>query len=122
MLEREIVRQWCLAQPGAHEDFPFGDDVAIFKVKDKMFALLPVKAVPLTISLKCDPVEAEMLREQYPGAVTPGYHLNKRHWNSILVNSTVAAADIEAMIQDSYRLVLQSLKKADREAIQKLAE
>lgn len=120
MLVRDMLRQWCLAQPGAREDFPFGDDVAVFKVMDKMFALLPVTDNPLTISLKCDPVEAEMLREQYPGVIIPGYHLNKRHWNTILINDVVPDEDVEAMIHDSYQLVVKSLKKADREAIQRL--
>lgn len=122
MLERETLRQWCLGQPGAWEDFPFGADVAVFKVKDNMFALLPVNTPPLTISLKCDPIEAQMLREQYAGVVTAGYHLNKRHWNTILVNGTLPDADIAAMIHDSYRLVVKSLKKADREALQRLTE
>jgi predicted DNA-binding protein (MmcQ/YjbR family) len=109
MLDRNALRDYCLSLTGAFEDFPFGDEVAVMKVKGKMFALLPVDA-PLSISLKADPDEAVLQREQYK-AITPGYHLNKRHWNTVMVDGEIADSHVLELVEDSYLLVRQSLTK-----------
>jgi len=120
MLTRSQLRDYCLYQTATREDFPFGPDVAVFKVMDKMFALLPTN-LPLSISLKCDPVLAKMQRDTYP-AVQPGYHLNKRHWNTVTIDGTVPGDEVLEMIVHSYDLVVKKLKKADREALASLKE
>src|SRR5688572_18654942 len=102
-MNREDLRAYCLSQRGAVEDFPFGEGVAVFKVVGKVFALLPVDGS--SISLKCDPVRAVMLRDTFP-AVTAGYHLNKKHWNSIQLNGSVPDDEVTDMIEHSYQLVV----------------
>lgn len=102
-----------LAKPGAWEDYPFGPDAAVFKVKSKMFALIPVGAKPLRVNLKCDPHWAELLRENY-AAVTPAYHMNKRHWNTVLLDGTIPPDEVQEMIDHSYRLVVKGLTRAER--------
>jgi predicted DNA-binding protein (MmcQ/YjbR family) len=107
----------CLAHAGATEEFPFrDDDLSVFKVGGKMFALTPLTREPLRISLKCDPILAEQLRLTYP-AITPGYHLNKRHWNTITLDGTVPDRTLLDLIEDSYDLVVASLPRARREAL-----
>ena len=112
-MDRETLRAYCLSRLQAVEDFPFGDDVAVFKVGGKVFALLPVESTPPRISLKCDPVLAEMLRETYP-TVTPGYHLNKRHWNTVEVDGSIPVDELLEMIDHSYDQVLKGMSKAER--------
>lgn len=114
-MDRNELRAYCLSQKGAVEDFPFGDDVAVFKVMNKVFALLPVGGTP-HISLKCDPDLAVMLRETYP-TVSPGYHLNKKHWNTIDVDGSIPDDEIEEMIEHSYAQVVKGLPKAEREQL-----
>lgn len=109
MLDRNALRDYCLSLTGAVEDFPFGIEVAVMKVREKMFALLPVDA-PLSISLKADPDEAILQRQQYK-AITAGYHLNKRHWNTVIIDGEIADSHILEMVEDSYLLVRQSLTK-----------
>lgn len=116
-MERATLRQHCLRQPGAFEDFPFGPEAAVYKVGGKMFALIPVDVEGATISLKCDPTWAEILRQTYP-AVTPGYHLNKKHWNSIVADDSIPEPEIVEMIEHSYKLVVKSLPKKVREALE----
>jgi predicted DNA-binding protein (MmcQ/YjbR family) len=115
-MNRNELRDYCLKLTGAVEDFPFGIEVAVFKVKGKMFALLPVQADPMTISLKSDPVEAVMLREMYK-AIQPGYHLNKKHWNTVTLDGEVPDERVCEMIEDSYTLVRQSLTRKDQQAL-----
>jgi predicted DNA-binding protein (MmcQ/YjbR family) len=98
-----------LRQPGAHEDFPFGPSVAVYKVGGRMFALLDGDSV----SLKCDPGYAVVLREEYP-AIGAGYHLNKRHWNTIRLDGSVPAAVLEDLIEESHALVVANLPRAQR--------
>ena len=109
MLDRNALRDYCLSLTGAYEDFPFGVEVAVMKVREKMFALLPVDA-PLSISLKADPDEAILQRQQYK-AITAGYHLNKRHWNTVMIDGEIDDARILELVEDSYLLVRQSLTK-----------
>jgi predicted DNA-binding protein (MmcQ/YjbR family) len=120
-MNRNELRDYCLSLTGAVEDFPFGIEVAVFKVKGKMFALLPVVADPMTISLKSDPIEAVMLREMYQ-AVQPGYHLNKKHWNTVTVDGEVPDERIREMVEDSYTLVRQSLTRKDQHALKALED
>lgn len=99
--------------PGATEDFPFGAGVSVFKVGGKMFALSALEASPLEVSLKCEPEVAEQLRRAYR-AVQPGYHLNKRHWNTITLDGSLGDEMVADMIQDSHDLVVMGLPKRDR--------
>ena len=120
-MNRNELRDYCLSMIGAVEAFPFGVEVAVFKVKGKMFALLPVIADPMTISLKSDPIEAVMLREMYQ-AVQPGYHLNKKHWNTVTLDGEVPDERVCEMIEDSYTLVRQSLTRKDQQALKALED
>jgi predicted DNA-binding protein (MmcQ/YjbR family) len=113
----EVLHEWCLAQPETAMDYPFGDGVRVYKVAAKMFALIPELEDPASISLKCDPLDAQVLRQKY-AAVTAGYHLNKKHWNTICADGEVPDAEIRAWIEDSFDLVVDSLPKAKRLLIQ----
>ncbi|GIP39412.1 hypothetical protein J31TS4_26920 [Paenibacillus sp. J31TS4] len=113
----DAIQAYCLAKPGAEETYPFGPSPLVAKVGGKMFALLSAGAV----SLKCDPAIAENLREQH-ASVKPGYHLNKKYWNSVLVDGSLTVEDIEAMIDHSYELVVGSLTKAARVELERLGE
>jgi predicted DNA-binding protein (MmcQ/YjbR family) len=110
------LRRWCLAQPGAVEDFPFGPEHSVFKVGGKMFALTTLDRVPLEVSVKCEPELAVELRASY-GAIRPGYHLNKRHWNTITLDDSLADQLVRDLIQDSYDLVADALPKRTREQL-----
>lgn len=110
------LRAILLQKPAATEELPFGPEVLVFKVKGKMFALVPWEDPAPSISLKCDPGEALFLRDIYP-AVQPGYHLNKRHWNTITLDGSVPEPELLRLIDDSYRLVVQGLPKGEREAL-----
>ena len=112
----ETLRDYLLQKKGTTEEMPFGPEVLVFKVLGKMFALVSWQATPLKISLKCDPMEALFLRDMYT-AVTPGYHLNKRHWNTVTLDGSVPEAELRRLIDDSYILVVQGLKKAERDAL-----
>ena len=107
------LRSYLLSKPAAVEEFPFDDETLVFKVGDKMFALLGINADPLRINLKCDPDKAQILRDIYP-AMLPGYHMNKRHWNTLVLDGSIAVTDIFSMIDDSYALVVQGLPRAKR--------
>ena len=98
------------------EEIPFGPDVLVYKVRGRVFALAAFKATPLRLSLKCDPLHALALRAQYP-AIQPGYHLNKRHWNTVTLDGSVPEEEFLAMIDESYRLAARGLPKADRLAL-----
>jgi predicted DNA-binding protein (MmcQ/YjbR family) len=115
-MDYQQARQYLLARPEAREDFPFGPDVAVMKVYDKMFATLALQDGAPRTNLKCDPDEAVMLRDIFAGVI-PGYHMNKRHWNTVLLDADVPEAEIERMMDRSYGLVVKSLKKQQREAL-----
>jgi predicted DNA-binding protein (MmcQ/YjbR family) len=115
------LRRWCLAQPGALEDFPFGPEHSVFKVAGKMFALSTLDRDPLAVSAKCEPELAVELRASY-GAIRPGYHLNKRHWNTITLDGSLADQLVRDLIQDSYDLVVSALPKRTREQLGWLPE
>jgi predicted DNA-binding protein (MmcQ/YjbR family) len=113
---RDEVLDRCASLPGAVEDYPFGDDVAVFKVGGKMFALVALDASPGDVSLKCDPQWALVLRDQYE-AVRSGYHLNKRHWNTVDLDGDVDDAALAEMIDHSYELVVSRLPRHQRERL-----
>ena len=99
------VEKYILSMPNAKLDYPFGEDVAVYKVKDKMFALIQEKKQPVQLSLKCDPLLAQTLRERYE-SVLPGYHLNKKHWNTIILSGQLSWEEIKDLIRHSYDLVI----------------
>jgi predicted DNA-binding protein (MmcQ/YjbR family) len=105
------LRDACLRLPGTREDFPFGPNVSVFKVAGKMFALSMLDSEPLAISLKCEPELAESFRAAYP-AIAPGYHLNKRHWNTVTLDGSISDSMLEQMLEDSYDLVVAGLPKS----------
>ncbi len=115
-MNRNELRAYCLSKPGAVETFPFGDDIAVFKVMGKMFALMPINGEE-SISLKCDPALAEILRGTY-AAVKPGWHLNKLHWNSLYMDGTIPDSEVTMMIDHSYELIVKGLTKAQRKALE----
>ncbi|MBE7900425.1 MmcQ/YjbR family DNA-binding protein [Paenibacillus polymyxa] len=112
----EQIVAYGLSQKEAVKDYPFGADPLVLKVGGKMFALLTAKDGISHVSLKCDPVIAENLRQQNK-AIKPGYHLNKKHWNTVEVDNSFPLEDLYSMIDHSYELVFKSLTKAQREAI-----
>ena len=111
---RDAVIAACSVKPGAVEDYPFGDEVAVFKVADRMFALVPLGETPGSVSLKCDPELASSLRARYAG-VTPGYHLSKRHWNTVTLDGSVPDEEVLELVDHSYDLVVARLTRAQRD-------
>ncbi len=99
----ESLREYCIAKEGVTESFPFGIDTLVFKVKGKIFALVNLEG-DLSINLKCDPVLAIEIRERHP-SVIPGYHMNKKHWNTVLIDGSVADREIYFWIDHSYELI-----------------
>jgi predicted DNA-binding protein (MmcQ/YjbR family) len=114
------LQSLCASMPGATASFPFGEEILVFKVGGKMFALMNVSNRPPAVNLKCDPEWSFVLRETYK-AVQPGWHMNKQHWNTVTLDGTVEDAAIAHMVDHSYGLVVKGLKKADRALIEKLA-
>jgi predicted DNA-binding protein (MmcQ/YjbR family) len=115
-MEPEELRDRCLAFRGAQETFPFGQENSVFKVAGKIFALSRLGQRPLRVSLKCEPGLAEQLREAHAN-VLPGYHLNKRHWNTVIVDGSMSDEMIGDMIEDSYDLVVSALPGTRRHAL-----
>ncbi len=112
-MQVDAFRDYCLKKAGATESTPFGEEHLVFKVGGKMFALLAFEEVPATANLKCDPDRALELRDRYED-VTPGYHMNKKHWNTVVIDGAIPQSELEKMIDHSYELVLQSFSKAER--------
>ena len=115
-MNRDEVIGACAAQPGAVEDYPFSDGTVVFKVAGKMFALVSLGAPPGSVSLKCDPDRAVGLRRRH-AAITAGYHLNKRHWNTIQLDGTVPGDEIAELVGHSHELVVASLPRAERDKL-----
>lgn len=101
----ESLRELALSYEDVTEGFPFGESVLVFKVKGKIFLLLPLDEPVLQFNVKCDPEQAVLWREEYPDAVLPGYHMNKKHWNTVIVDGRVPEALLQRMIRHSYELV-----------------
>ncbi|HZG83673.1 MmcQ/YjbR family DNA-binding protein [Paenibacillus sp.] len=119
-MNRESIVSYCMDKRGAREDYPFGPEPLVMKVGAKMFALVS-GSDPVHISLKCDPDTAIMLRQEFE-AVKPGYHLNKAHWNTVVVDGSVPEKDLCWMIDHSYALVLKSMPKRERLAFEEEAK
>ena len=115
------LRSLCLSMPGAREEFPFAPGVSVFKVEGKMFALSRLDDEPLQVSVKCEPALAEQLRLAYP-AIRAGYHLNKRHWNTLTLDGSIEDRLVRDLIEDSWDLVLDKLPKTRREALRPSAQ
>ena len=112
----QSLKENLLKKKGTTEEIPFGPEALVYKVMGKMFALVAWEENPLRISLKCDPDLALALRAKYE-AVIPGYHLNKRHWNTVILDGSIPEDEILTMIDDSYTLVVKKLRKIDREKL-----
>lgn len=104
-MNHKTVEEYILSMPNAKLDYPFGEGVAVYKVNDKMFALISEGKEPVQLSLKCDPQLAEVLRTKYE-SVMPGYHLNKKHWNTIVLTGQLPWEEIQGLIRHSYDLVV----------------
>jgi predicted DNA-binding protein (MmcQ/YjbR family) len=115
-MDLEALRQILLKKKRASEETPFGPEALVYKVLGKMFALIAWEAEPLHITLKCDPEFALVLRDQYP-AITAGYHMNKKHWNTVILDGSLPTTLLIDMIDDSYDLVVKGLKKVEREKL-----
>lgn len=115
----EDFRAYCLAKKGVTESMPFGNTALVFKVLNKMFALAEIDSQPLSVNLKCDPERAGALREMYP-CVQPGYHMNKKHWNTVTADGSVNLSLLREWIDHSYDLVAHSLTKAQQQELAQL--
>lgn len=104
-MDIEQLREYALQKSGVEEGFPFGEDTLVFKVNGKIFLLAGLDNNPLQFNVKCNPDKAVELREEYPDAVLPGYHMNKKHWNTVVVNGVLSSKQIKEMVDDSYNLV-----------------
>lgn len=108
------LRALCLSFNAAVEDFPFNPETSVFKVRGKLFALSALDARPLTVNLKCDPEDAVRLRGEHPGLIVPGWHMNKRHWNTVTADGELPDRLVRELVEDSYDLVVAGLPRAER--------
>ncbi len=116
----EDFHQYCLSKKGVEETFPFDEVTLVFKVMGKMFALTGLDAAEFTVNLKCDPEWAIELREEYPEDVLQGWHMSKKHWNTVHFEGGLDDAFLKKLIDHSYDLVVKGLPKKDRETLQQL--
>lgn len=107
----EEFRAFCLAKKGVTESLPFGPDTLVFKVMNKMFAVCGLERTPTQVNLKCDPERSEDLRAEYDGLIIPGWHMNKHHWNTVLIEDALPPALVVELIDHSYELIVASLTK-----------
>src|SRR4051812_2020876 len=112
----DALRRHCLKKKAVTEDFPFDEVTLVMRVMGKMFALISTDSMPLAVNLKCDPELAIELRDRY-AAVEPGYHQNKKHWNTVTIDGSIPAKELTAMVDHSYDLVVKGLKKGEREQL-----
>lgn len=115
-MDIESLRTYCLSKKAVTEDFPFGETTLVFRVKGKIFLLLALDANPLQFNAKCNPDKAVELREQN-NAIQPGYHMNKKHWNTVIIDGSISTNLLKEIVDDSYNLIVQSLPKKQREEI-----
>ena len=108
----EELRDYSLSLNRVTESFPFGEDTLVFKTNDKIFLLVSLSSAPLQFNVKCNPESAIELREQYPMSILPGYHMNKKHWNTIIVDGTLSKMQLAQFIKDSHQLVGLKSKKS----------
>ena len=104
-MDIEQLREYCLSKADVEETLPFGPDTLVYKVNNKIFLLAGLDDHPLRFNVKCDPDKAIELREEYPDSILPGYHMNKKHWNTIMVDGILSGKQIQGFIDDSYDLV-----------------
>ena len=116
MINLKKIKEYCFKKPGTFEDFPFDQSTLTFKIVNKMYALANIDSQPLRINLKCDPHLSLDLRQKYE-QVIPGYHMNKKHWNTIIIDGVIPDKEIFNLIDLSYNLVFISLKKTERDEI-----
>ena len=112
-MNHKQIEDYILSKPGATLEYPFGAETAVYKVMDKMFALIAEGKVPVRLNLKCDPLLAKTLRERYM-SVQPGYHMNKKHWNSLILTGELSDQEVFDLVDLSYRLVTEGLSKEDQ--------
>jgi predicted DNA-binding protein (MmcQ/YjbR family) len=112
----EELREYCLQKKGVTEEFPFDEFTLCFKISGKIFVLTDIESRPLSFNVKCDPEKAVWLRDTYT-SVQPGYHMNKKHWNTIIADGSASKSLLQEWIDDSYHLVVASLPKAQRQAL-----
>jgi predicted DNA-binding protein (MmcQ/YjbR family) len=110
-MDHKTVEAYILSMPNARLDYPFGEDVAVYEVNDKMFALIREGKEPVQLSLKCDPQLAVLLREKYD-EIMPGYHLNKKHWNTLVLAGQLEWEEVRGLIRHSYELVANNARQA----------
>ena len=115
-MDIETLREYCLAKMAVEEGFPFGETVLVFKVKGKIFLLVSLDQPVLQFNVKCDPEKAIEWREQF-AAVQPGYHMNKKMWNTVIVDGSIPGRTLREMIDDSYYEVVRSLPKKAQEGL-----
>lgn len=115
-MDFDTLRDFCLSLPETEEKTPFDEDTLVFYVAGKMFCLTSINRFE-SINVKCDPVRAIELREEYPGVVLPGYHMNKQHWNTVMMGAGLRGETIRQWVRDSYDLVVAGLPKVRREAL-----
>ncbi len=115
-MDMETIRKYCLEKKATTESFPFGESTLVFKVCGKIFLLMSLDSLPLQFNVKCDPEMAEELREQY-SSVIPAFHMNKKHWNTVILNGQVSAKWIRRWIDNSYALVVRSLPVKERKKL-----
>ncbi|MEU3861898.1 MmcQ/YjbR family DNA-binding protein [Streptomyces sp. NPDC028722] len=108
------LRAFCLSFNAAVEDFPFSPEISVFKVLGRMFALTHLDARPLTVNLKCDPEDAIRLRGEHEGLIVPGWHMNKRHWNTVTADAGLPDRLVQDLVEDSYDLVVAGLPRSER--------
>tara|TARA_R100000789_G_C2919728_1_gene125918 strand:+ start:236 stop:601 length:366 start_codon:yes stop_codon:yes gene_type:complete len=121
-MDIETLRNYCISKKGVTEGLPFGPDTLVFKVMGKMFALAGLNAIPLSVNLKCDPEEAIRLREEYENNILPGYHMNKQHWNTVILDGQLKPDFIFQLVDDSYNLVEAGLTKKQQQELKDLDE
>lgn len=116
-MDLDTLRTYCLSKKGTSEDTPFGEEVLVFRVLGKIFALTPTDAIPGRVNLKCDPERAVELRERYE-SVLPGYHMSKKHWNTVLFDGDIPDREIRGLIDHSYELIVASLPAKHRKELE----
>ena len=115
----EEITEYCSKKKGVTQEFPFDEETLVLKVMGKMFLLASLEKIPLQINLKCNPEEAVELREKYE-AVIPGYHMNKQHWNTVIIDNSIPPKSILSWIDNSYNLIVTGLKKSQKEELKKM--
>lgn len=110
-MNAEELREFALSFKDTEEAMPFGPDIVVFKKSGKIFLLVSLESIPLQINVKCDPEKAVLLRDEF-SSVLPGYHMNKKHWNTIILDGTIQTALVKEWIKESYALVFPGVRKS----------